>query len=380
METESKRMSSGNEYKVYETSILSHISSWWLECPRMKAQIDRISRFREQIRRGSCYKKKQGRDKLLDFRFDVERRAERGSRQRTRSKGRRRRREAGGRRQLRLATANREINSLSSRFSSLPASLLFFHLPYSSSVSAPPRVAFPFAWLPMQFVECIRRKSLFSYFAAWFTRLFVSVTPSLSLSFSLSYCFFLCPFFRCLVRFPQDAVRLRERGETDLSAIKNRRGFAFKLERLTAVSRRRGIHPPICEIGSEVWTSRGGAFDDRPLSFCAPRALLHEAPSLPLSLSLSLALFLSLFVSISLSLSLSPFLSFLSRPTFFLFFGLVLFIGCRCDCSRGTNNCILCIISVLLRYIYGSRRFRDSLQLIDSLPYVISIRRYSWKG
>ena len=311
METESKRMSSGNEYKVYETSILSHISSWWLECPRMKAQIDRISRFREQIRRGSCYKKKQGRDKLLDFRFDVERRAERGSRQRTRSKGRRRRREAGGRRQLRLATANREINSLSSRFSSLPASLLFFHLPYSSSVSAPPRVAFPFAWLPMQFVECIRRKSLFSYFAAWFTRLFVSVTPSLSLSFSLSYCFFLCPFFRCLVRFPQDAVRLRERGETDLSAIKNRRGFAFKLERLTAVSRRRGIHPPICEIGSEVWTSRGGAFDDRPLSFCAPRALLHEAPSLPLSLSLflllSFSLCLSLFLCPSLFLTFSHF-------------------------------------------------------------------------
>ena len=95
METESKRMSSGNEYNVYETSILSHISSWWLECPRMKAQIDRISRFREQIRRGSCYKKKQGRDKLLDFRFDVERRAERGSRQRTRSKGRRRREDEG---------------------------------------------------------------------------------------------------------------------------------------------------------------------------------------------------------------------------------------------------------------------------------------------
>lgn len=136
-----------------------------------------------------------------------------------------------------------------------------------------------------------------------------SLLLPLSLSFSLSYCFFLCPFFRCLVRFPQDAVRLRERGETDLSAIKNRRGFAFKLERLTAVSRRRGIHPPICEIGSEVWTSRGGAFDDRPLSFCAPRALLHEAPSLSFSLFLllSFSLCLSLFLCHSLFLPFSHF-------------------------------------------------------------------------
>lgn len=136
----------GNEYKVYETSVRSHISSRWLECPRMKTQMTEFHDFENRfVVVRVTRRNKAGINCSTSGSTWSERRAEGGSRQRTRSKGRRRRREAGGRRQLRLATANREINSLSSRFSSLPASLLVFHLPYSSSVAAPPRVAFPFA-------------------------------------------------------------------------------------------------------------------------------------------------------------------------------------------------------------------------------------------
>ena len=108
---------------------------------------------------------------------------------------------------MRLATANREINSLSSRLSSLP-----LPLSYNSSF-------FPFL-LPSYLSFDATKKSLF-----------------------------LLPSLVSLVS--PDCER-----ETDLSAIKNRRGFAFKLERLT---RRSCGHSSPCSRNKKEADERGSS-------------------------------------------------------------------------------------------------------------------------
>lgn len=110
---------------------------------------------------------------------------------------------------MRLATANREINSLSSRLSSLP-----LPLSYNSSF-------FPF--LPI--CRSMQRKNLFL------------LLPS-------------------LVSLVSHRIRPDCERETDLSAIKNRRGFAFKLERLT---RRSCGHSSPCSRNKKEADERGSS-------------------------------------------------------------------------------------------------------------------------
>lgn len=112
---------------------------------------------------------------------------------------------------MRLATANREINSLSSRLSSLP-----LPLSYNSSF-------FPFL-LPSYLSFDATKKSLF-------------LLPS-------------------LVSLVSHRIRPDCERETDLSAIKNRRGFAFKLERLT---RRSCRHSSPCSRNKKEADERGSS-------------------------------------------------------------------------------------------------------------------------
>lgn len=110
---------------------------------------------------------------------------------------------------MRLATANREINSLSSRLSSLP-----LPLSYNSS----------FFLLPSYLSFDATKKSLF-------------LLPS-------------------LVSLVSHRIRPDCERETDLSAIKNRRGFAFKLERLT---RRSCGHSSPCSRNKKEADERGSS-------------------------------------------------------------------------------------------------------------------------
>lgn len=110
---------------------------------------------------------------------------------------------------MRLATANREINSLSSRLSSLP-----LPLSYNSS----------FFLLPSYLSFDATKKSLF-------------LLPS-------------------LVSLVSHRIRPDCERETDLSAIKNRRGFAFKLERLT---RRSCGHSSPCSRNKKEVDERGSS-------------------------------------------------------------------------------------------------------------------------
>lgn len=112
---------------------------------------------------------------------------------------------------MRLATANREINSLSSRLSSLP-----LPLSYNSSF-------FPFL-LPSYLSFDATKKSLL-------------LLPS-------------------LVSLVSHRIRPDCERETDLSAIKNRRGFAFKLERLT---RRSCGHSSPCSRNKKEADERGSS-------------------------------------------------------------------------------------------------------------------------
>lgn len=110
---------------------------------------------------------------------------------------------------MRLATANREINSLSSRLSSLP-----LPLSYNSS----------FFLLPSYLSFDATKKSLF--------------------------------LFPSLVSLVSHRIRPDCERETDLSAIKNRRGFAFKLERLT---RRSCGHSSPCSRNKKEADERGSS-------------------------------------------------------------------------------------------------------------------------
>lgn len=110
---------------------------------------------------------------------------------------------------MRLATANREINSLSSRLSSLP-----LPLSYNSS----------FFLLPSYLSFDATKKSLL-------------LLPS-------------------LVSLVSHRIRPDCERETDLSAIKNRRGFAFKLERLT---RRSCGHSSPCSRNKKEADERGSS-------------------------------------------------------------------------------------------------------------------------
>lgn len=124
---------------------------------------------------------------------------------------------------MRLATANREINSLSSRLSSLP-----LPLSYNSS----------FFLLPSYLSFDATKKSLF-------------LLPS-------------------LVSLVSHRIRPDCERETDLSAIKNRRGFAFKLERLT---RRSCGHSSPCSRNKKEADERGSSPFSLSLSLMRKRVL-----------------------------------------------------------------------------------------------------------
>lgn len=120
---------------------------------------------------------------------------------------------------MRLATANREINSLSSRLPSLFLSFFSSFLPICRSMQ--------------------RKKSLF-----------------------------------LLLSFPTEYGQVVRERETDLSAIKNRRGFVFKLERLT---RQSCGHSSPCSRNKreEAGSGRG-----RGISVSSIFALFEPCPSL----------------------------------------------------------------------------------------------------